>query len=280
MKALVLCLDGLEYNLVTEGGYRNLLQVEHGKVRVPILDAGEPSTPIVWVSFITGEQPAVHGVDFSSKVNSPLVDKLASFTSNFLGNRLYRRLLTAGTPVRRWLKTHKSFRSTMPTKEDILVPTIFDVVSSSVHVSLPILDYDISERYNGVLGAIINPAERVQYTNFLLNDFREDKLALLKVWGKYELIMCHFHIPDLWGHIYCRDDEKMYQLYGLLDAYVKFLSDKLGAVFLLIISDHGIDKNFGHSNYGYYSCNRKLGLDCPDITDFYAIILEALNEAL
>ncbi len=40
---------------------------------------------------------------------------------------------------------------------------------------------------------------------------------------------------------------------------------------LLVISDHGMGK-LGHTKHGFYSINLELGLQEPDITDFFGII--------
>ena len=40
---------------------------------------------------------------------------------------------------------------------------------------------------------------------------------------------------------------------------------------LLIVSDHG-QENGLHTNYGFYSCNKKLDLDTPKISDFKEVI--------
>lgn len=39
----------------------------------------------------------------------------------------------------------------------------------------------------------------------------------------------------------------------------------------LIVSDHE-QENGLHTNYGFYSCNKKLGLHTPKISDFKDII--------
>ena len=40
---------------------------------------------------------------------------------------------------------------------------------------------------------------------------------------------------------------------------------------ILIVSDHG-QENGLHTNYGFYSCNKKLDLDNPNISDFKDVI--------
>ena len=42
-------------------------------------------------------------------------------------------------------------------------------------------------------------------------------------------------------------------------------------VMILIVSDHG-QENGLHTNYGFYSCNKKLDLDNPNISDFKDVI--------
>jgi len=71
-------------------------------------------------------------------------------------------------------------------------------------------------------------------------------------------------------------EEKMRQVYLELDRIADEVRSSVDD-FILIISDHGmkaVGRYGDHTMHGFYSANRKLGLDMPSITDFYDIIVE------
>ena len=64
-KILIIALDGLEYTYIDQGNYPHIKQQEYGTVKVPVTEIDEASTPIIWSSFVTGEQPEIHGINRS-----------------------------------------------------------------------------------------------------------------------------------------------------------------------------------------------------------------------
>ena len=211
-KTLIIGLDGLEYTYVDMGDYPNLKQVEYGKVRVPITDVGEPSTPIVWTSFVTGKQPEEHGIMESSTANNKTVNNILRWFESTFSNQTMRKIFITFTPIRLFLKRFNAFQTHMPQKNDIKVPTMFDTVEDSVSVSVPVLDTDVDTRYQGILDAIINPEKRAYFVDFLMKDFEKDQKEFDIVLNKYKLVMVHFQLPDLYGHIYCRNMKKITEL--------------------------------------------------------------------
>lgn len=271
---LVLALDGLEYSYIHNDDFPNLKQVEYGKVRVPITGVGEPSTPIVWVSFVTGEMPDVHGVIESSVYQNRLVNWMVGWLERVLSRGTFRSLCLLLSLPRKLLKYVGVLDQRMFNKDEIKVPTMFDCVGSSISLSVPVLDVDVSIKYAGILDAIIDPSKRRKYIKFLYEDFENDKRMLFVALDKFRLVMCHFQLPDLYGHIYCRDEGKIISLYKVLDEFVSTVKARVSEnCWVVVISDHGIDKNFGHTHYGFYSTNVPLGFDCPHITDFFSLIL-------
>jgi len=267
-------LDGLEYDIVHTGDFPSLKQIEYGKVRVPITEIGEPSSPIVWVSFVTGEMPDIHGVVNSSAYQNTLVNTVVNWLEKTLSRQTLRRMVLLLSPLKKILKNIGILDQRMPSKNEIKVPTLFSQIESSLSISVPVLNVDVSVKYNGILDAIIDPTKREEYVEFLFDDFESDKNMLFKSLNKFRVIMCHFQLPDLFGHIYCRNRDKISSLYKELDEFISVVKTRVSdSCWVLIVSDHGIDKNFGHTHYGFYSSNKILGLDNPHIVDFFPMIM-------
>jgi hypothetical protein len=68
-------------------------------------------------------------------------------------------------------------------------------------------------------------------------------------------------------------NEYIVEAYKEMDKTVKLIKDKIQGVehLLLIISDHGQKRGI-HTPYGFWSCNKKLGLNVPKITDFADVV--------
>lgn len=274
-KVLIIALDGLEYTYVNEQNFVYLKQLEYGKVKVPITEIGEASTPIIWVSFVTGKYPSEHGIRKSNVYHSKMVDMIVHWIGAVVPNQIIRKMFITFAPVRRFLKKLEPFHTHMPRKSSIKVPTLFDQISSSISVSVPVLNVDVDVKYVGIIEAIIDPRKRFHYVNFLMSDFEQDKEQLFEVLNRYELVMVHFQLSDLYGHIFCRNMKKIVDLYCMLDSFVGEVLQLVDSkCWVLVVADHGIDKDFGHTNYGFYSSNISLGLENPDITVFYDLIME------
>ena len=66
MKACIIAIDALEYDLIESLFCENLKQNEYGKIDQGLFKkyspTGEPFTPVVWSSFITGKIPEETGI--------------------------------------------------------------------------------------------------------------------------------------------------------------------------------------------------------------------------
>jgi len=88
---------------------------------------------------------------------------------------------------------------------------------------------------------------------------------------------------NLLGHFKIGTGQKMLEIYSGAESLVEEVKDHLREKTVLsIVSDPGMkfdeELKFGeHMSLGFYSCNRKLGLANPKITDFYSIILDRLK---
>jgi len=270
MRALILAYDGLDHDLVEELRLRNILQREHGRVKVPIVGGiDDPSTPIVWTSFITGEAPEVHGVDMPQMWDNRL-NWLRRYVRRHKSIHGILRRFKVGYRVRETMDVKSSF----PSRKDIKVDTLFEVVKPSVALGVPVYNKNLEEIYpiGDVLRARQDPDYLPLFEEKIRSTFAEEVERLFDALeGEWRLLMIHFHITDLFGHAFW-GTEKLATLYEEMDLLTKRVKEKSGDDDLvLIISDHGMSK-LGHTKKGFYSLNLSLGLEEPDIKEFFNIV--------
>jgi len=92
--------------------------------------------------------------------------------------------------------------------------------------------------------------------------------------SRFDLVMGYFDLADAVGHLSFGIPEKMEKAYRELETLAQEAissSDEL----VLVVSDHGmkaVGRYGDHTRKGFYSVNRRLGLDVPRITDFHDMI--------
>jgi len=276
MRVLILAYDGLDHDLVETLSLRNILQREHGKVEVPIVGGiDDPSTPIVWTSFITGEPPEVHGVDMPQMWDNEF-DGLRSFVRRHRGVHNILKRFKVGQKVREATGARSSF----PSRKNIKVDTFFEVVKPSVALGVPVYNKNLEEIYpiGDVMRARQDPEYLPVFEERVRGIFDEEVETLFDaIDGEWRLLMVHLHITDLFGHAFW-GTEKVATLYEEMDLLTKRVKARLREDDLvLIISDHGMSK-LGHTKKGFYSFNVKIGLVDPDIKDFFNIVTGLLAD--
>jgi hypothetical protein len=277
MRVLILAYDGLDHDLVETLSLRNILQREHGKVDVPIVGGiDDPSTPIVWTSFITGEPPEVHGVDMPQMWNNEF-DGLRRFVRKHRGIHNVLKRFKVGYRVREGVGASTSF----PSRKNINVDTLFEAVKPSVALGVPVYNKNLEKVYpiGDVLRARQDPDYLPVFEERVRRIFAEEVESLFEALeDDWRLLMIHFHITDLFGHAFW-GTEKLATLYEEMDLLTKRIKSSLREDDLvLIISDHGMSR-LGHTKKGFYSFNVKIGLEEPDIKDFFKIVTGLLAES-
>jgi len=276
MRVCILGYDGLEYTIVEQLKLRNIMQMEYGRVRVPIAGGiDDPSTPIVWTSFITGEPPSVHGVDMAEFWDSSL-DGFRSFLRRHRKLHNLAKKLKLGYRVRGTVGLEPKF----PSRKNIKCDTLFDIIKPSIPLGVPVYNKDLHGAYpvGEVFKAIQDHDFRRDYEARIRQIF---KMEVEELFGaleeEWKLLMIHLHITDLLGHIFW-GTERLAVLYEEMDLLTQRVRERLqDDDLLLIISDHGMGR-LGHTKYGFYSLNRRLGLRNPEITDFFRIIKTLTEE--
>lgn len=279
MRKLVLGYDGVDYELVKEYGFSNILQEEHGRVKVPLTKAPTmfsggvtlevPWSPVVWSAFITGREEAY--------------DKLMGRNFLFKIGR-WLRLHDFNAFMEVWKALRKPRRLGTETYQDKRLRTIFDL-PKSVGISVPTYnEFGIMKKLGQDLEKVIDgktPFEAYYKTSFQVFMAKASIVDafLSALPNSWQLLMVHFQFADLIGHLRRGYPEVMEMTYEHLDRFAKQVRNKLDENdLLLIVADHGM-RPFGrkqiygvHSKHGFYSSNKPLHLNNPSITSFYKIL--------
>jgi len=113
-----------------------------------------------------------------------------------------------------------------------------------------------------------------EYDVVVWKNHEENKNDFFDSLNRFDMVMGYFDLADAIGHLSFGISEKMERSYRELESLakeVRALSDDI----ILIVSDHGmkaVGRYGDHNRNGFYSANRRLGLDVPRITDFHDAI--------
>ena len=291
-KVLVLGIDALDYELVKEWKLKNLQQAECGKLELPIYPGEEPNTRIIWPCFITGKMPNKMGYvtgnvfkpplqffvnKFSPRVKS-LLNPQSDEPSDILKRKASNKIQFSNQLYRRLKKLDLVKK---PSREDIKASTIFENVEKSIHSHIPIYDEYLPSYSDKVVKAIENKTYRQIFEMHCTREFNLRSNEVFDWWKRkkeWDLYMNYFWCLDGIQHAFFNNIKRIAKFYIMFDEFVgklrKVLDDD---TLLLIVSDHGQKKGI-HTNYGFYSVNKPLGLKHPRLIEFKQIVEELLED--
>jgi len=271
LKVFVLGLDALELELVKKYRCGNLMQSEYGRVKINV----HPEvTPTIWASFLTGKRPKEHGIIGWEWENS-ILDKF-----KLLFHKLRLKNLTK--PLKVWIGIGKvlEFLGCELSLKELTIPTIFDLCNPSISVNVPCLGYKTTvEVFNRKIVSSIGNKEiaRIVLAEAYGKFERVKETALDQIEEDWGLFMAYFYIGDFVQHVKFYDERAKRELYKKLDRTAKVFKETVDDnTLFLIVSDHGMRRGV-HTDYGFYSLNKKMNLNNPKVTDFYDLIRGWLN---
>lgn len=272
---IIIGLDGLEYDLVEKFSFENLKQKECGKIDLSGFKT--LATPTIWASFITGLPPEKHKVEIKRIWNNDLLDRLSN---TFLGFGIWH-LRTIFELI--------GFRRTHHVKKHFVkkgIKTIFDLIEDSIALDIPSYqEYYSAEISKALHDAIEDSNKEAEFEAKSWKLFEKRRKKCIQYFeSSWKLFMAYFNFTDHFGHVFRGNIARMFNVYQVADELVANFKARINnsSTLFLVVSDHGM-KTLGrygvHSNHGFYSINKKLGLSNPKITDFYYIMLRRLGYA-
>lgn len=239
----ILCLDGLEVNLVERWGLTHLLQRYHGRLKVPISKRyGHPHSPDVWASFLTGRwyddlrfvrpHGLHHVLDFMYWIRRQFG---TSFGLGRVGQWIYNNTIQQFPPL------------------DVSLVNGYNV---------PFVNYD------GTSLKVLQRYQNGDYTEWQIVELLSNVMLgrFMDLLHRTSPDVGFIEFPDVVQH-FCVDEERdVLPFYRLLNDFVGQLASNV-----LIISDHGHNFSTGmHSHHGFWSYHNELDPVPEKITDFYS----------
>ncbi len=276
-KICILAYDALEIDLIEKFDFPNLEQKEYGKV--DISDFYTVFTPILWGSFLTGENLEPY---FREEEGSGFLKKIFRSPYKFLKKNVSGKIAVSTKHHLGKLGLVDRVKGTVKSQnvsKDLKKKTIFDNVGDSIGINIPSFSKKRSKE-TSMKEMIEDKISDSEFQEGVWNCFKKTKKELLQNLDK-DLVMAWFGPADWMGHVYRGNMEVMKETYSVLNDLAGTVKNRFDGL-VLIVSDHGMKRlgNYGdHTdmNYGFYSSSVELGLKNPKMTDFYDIIKEILS---
>ena len=280
MRVTIIGIDGLDYDIVEAMELRNLQQETCGKLSIPRecyreieKNVFSPWTPLCWMSIVTGQIPPEELRQEKKQVyTNTTLDWIRRHFGKYLGFMKGKRkiLMKHGMELTKYKMVETPFIRDMA--------TIFDLVEKPIDFNIP----SYSEGYT--LRPFGTEAEGLEHLELF---DEEDKLVkkfirtVLNGNPTYDLFMAYMRAIDHYGHQKFGTKD-FFNRYKLMDLFIHEVKQKTEGL-LLICSDHGFQKLEGtrtggrHSDYAFYSLNKKLDVEMNSILDIYPLVKYALE---
>jgi len=298
-RVIVLAIDGLEYNLVTRWRMKTYMQEDYGKhdVRSAVRPGDPLYTPLIWAAFLLGEPAYKYGFDFryieerkTERSYGPVLRLLYRVKVAVLGNRdtgLRRLLARLGLyRVDRVQEVAEIIEALPPW---VLEKTfVYEAMRRGLRVAYNTFPGLPGDKFAGERAGLFQVfdasfQERLERLDEIFRDTEEDVERLLGELPRSDLVLYYTPVVDLAHHMFYRPGNRRAMLavrkyYNLVARQVERFRSAAGPeALVLVVSDHGYDPRIHeHSDYGFWSSNRRLDRRPEKITDFRGVIEAAL----
>jgi len=274
VSTLIVAFDGLDINLIQRYDCETFLGMgEFGRID-NISEITAVKTPELFAGFVTGRTFEEHGIDRYKTSPYGWLPQLIR-PPEWMRRRV--RGLTA------WNRAVTSaFKFRVPGPEDIRCPTLFDQVPNSASINVPVVDGQNTFMDRATIGLKLGRGMESVERDVEAEHLWRKKELFGEIGKDHQLLMAHFHKPDIMQHLYAYDNEvhdekRIKQVYEQIDELAAELKRQASEKYdrILFMSDHGLPTETEHNENAFYSCNRELFADrIPHITDFYPLIVE------
>ncbi|MFB6158862.1 MAG: alkaline phosphatase family protein [Candidatus Nanohalobium sp.] len=273
---LVVAFDGLDKELIDRYNCEHLKQQEYRSIDNKT-NMSSIMTSELFASFITGENWKEHGVKGVTYPNSKPKKKLV----NKLDNTKLAGLLPGYTRFIDALKELIGYRVEKYTKEDYEELTLFEVIEDSRAMFVPSYEPSLFWLADSDL---VNPLDKGFTLDEVARHYEREFVYRKKQFFEEiesenrDLLMVHFHKPDIYQHLYEEDGKenegKLEGMYAEIDSLAGQIKANSDYDYIIFMSDHGKPTQKEHNENAFYSSNKPLFNSKPLITDFYDAILD------
>lgn len=267
-RVLIIAFDGLDRELIENYDCERIKQREFGKISLGGFK--RINTPQVFASFITGKTEAEHGIN---KIGE-YPDSIKGGLIKYLPPDFILKNLKGGFFLRITFERLLSIDRELPGKSDLEAESFFEKINHSEAICVPA--YNPSSMYR-IWRKVSRIEDRKKLTDV---EFIQRRIKLYRVIKEEkELVMCHFHKPDAYHHLFWEigRKKKVKEMYEEMDKFAEEIKNRAQGKYdyIIFMSDHGLPSGQEHNKNAFYSCNKELFPDkTPHITDFHDKILE------
>ena len=288
-RLLILGLDALEYDIVTRFRFKAFMQRDYGKIdltryRYKLI------TPWLWSIIISGHVDT--GITHFVAYENRLIGFIARIATHHL---LYKKVERFFESIRRRkgggrgtaYMLHKIGVRIRPMgKQDLKVRTIFEEIPNSIAISVPGYNLwreqfllDLYYPLTQCIGDKELTKKRLRL-QWMLERKKKIMLEKLLMGNDWSIIMAHFYITDVVGHLYWNKPIMLIETYKIVSRWVtrwkRMLEARHRDAWVLIVSDHGMRGGL-HTDHAFWSSNFVLKRKPSRLTDYYNIILSYFN---
>ncbi len=273
-KIIVLGIDGLEYDLVTEWRLKNLMQTKYCKLSLS--DYKVIVTPPIWGSMLTGI------------VDKEIIDvwnKYVKLIGNDekLGEKKWVKILGLFVPKKLgiWVFEHlfapaiggDPFETTANYVKDKNLPTILNFFQNPWTNGIPSYGKNVSGPVQKKYTERAIAGEKKPYRKYILEQYQNDKSQFFSALDKqeFDFIFWYTSMLDNLGHM---DMGKpltlMMKHYLEINEFVGIVKERCPTSIIYIISDHGMERmepkktSWGmHSDHAFFSSSTGETIEKP-----------------
>lgn len=292
MTVVVLGIDALDPDLVSEDDHPNLTLEAHDRIETIQSSAGEPSTHELWPTIITGLRPEQHGLQLSDGVawENPVLALGSSIADVVLPESLQTKL---GSMI--LTKTEAdAFRTPATYYEENDLSTVFDGYKSRA-IGIPnyVIDPEEEDREHRLrrqMGDLFerdpdakgghrssNPAEFYELC-MEMSMIRIARVRRALRSHQYELVFGYTSGLDLIGHVSYDQADLQARAYDELNDFVGEVATDLQAEDeLVLISDHGLQDGLHTDEAMVASTDPEIVSRIDSVLDVRGTIEDALD---
>lgn len=224
----VLALDSADYRLAREWDCENLLLDTHDQIETFTHGESSPSTLEVWPTVATGLSPDEHGLVATSGAQDwehPLL-RLGSTVTQFFPESVRR---TLGEPFHQ-AGMKKTFEQTDAGHvfEDGWVRGWPGITPAE----------NLAEAWNLMRRTTLEETGAAEFEGELLSNTGEELVWAARMSRTdAPIVGVHSHALDIAGHVYCRQEDRLREVYEFVDSLVGWVRSEADR--LVVLSDHG-----------------------------------------
>jgi hypothetical protein len=233
MSTIVIAFDGLDSELIEKYGLENIKQEEYGDID-NTSGMAYRKTSELFASFITGKTYREHGIKGLKKTNRP---KLEFLLDKLIPRKAVKNIRGFAT-IKGKISDLVGIRKFYYDQTDLNAKTLFEELDNTRAINVPGFNPSIFWSIGADLEPLrygVSPEETAQYYDE--REYKYRKRALMSeldsdILPPRDFLMCHFHRPDFYQHLFGDrdiqnfDHQKLRSMYKEIDELAEEIRER------------------------------------------------------